>query len=288
MTSITDHTPAPTTADRPHHATTMLRSLDREWARLRRDPTTLDRARRWVSLLDEPDRAALLADAIERSGDLDRLVSLTHRSDRGGRIACDGDPGGVADADELLGTLVIVASDDALAARTVLQRILPGVISQARRWHEPQRSINPVDVAVGAAWIAIADYDARSRPAHVAPALIADTMWIAFRRAARRRSSQEIPVPTDVLTNHPAVEPDLHPMVALAAMVRVAGRAGVERAHLDLVCELARSESQQQAAARLAVSTRTVRNRRDVAGSRIRAALGAEWSDWHDRVFAAA
>ena len=134
----------------------------------------------------------------------------------------------------------------------------------------------------------IATYDPVRRPRHIAAALVSDVIWTAFRQPSRRTSSREVPTPSSVFVRRAAPEADLDPIVALAATVRAAQRAGVEREHLDLVRELARVGSPSEVARRHRVTPRTIRNRRDTARDRIRAALGTEWDDWRDLSTAAA
>src|SRR5262245_35946950 len=83
--------------------------LDREWRALRHDPAALARVRSW----------ALTPAAV---GDLDELLVLA-----GYRVPHT--PGRNA----LLLRLVVLAADDELAARIVLQRLLPGLLAVIRR-----------------------------------------------------------------------------------------------------------------------------------------------------------
>src|SRR5688572_30506938 len=82
--------------------------LDREWAAIRARPRCIARARTWA-VTDRP------------FADLDELLTLA-----GNRV-----PPTPA-TDEVLARLVTVARDDDLAARVVLQRILPGLLATAR------------------------------------------------------------------------------------------------------------------------------------------------------------
>lgn len=209
--------------------------------------------------------------------DLDELVAST-------RPASDGGPA----HDEILRHLVGLALEDDLAGRIVLQRILPGVISGARRWTTRDRAADPVDVAIAAAWLAIRGFDPHRRSCLVAPALVADSLWIGFRREARRKADQDLPLPSDILSERPAPEHRLDPITALAGTIRAAGRAGVPAKDLELVRHLARSGSPSATAVQRGVSPRTIRNHRDIATARIRHALGPEWSDWNDPLTGAA
>lgn len=254
----------------PHRRSSpLLDELDREWARLDRRASTWRTVRSWIS-----DGWLPLSDEV---GDLDALVALTQPS------AGDG-----TGHDDLLRRLIALAGIDDLAARIVLQRILPGVISGARRWTLRDRSADPVDVVVGAAWLAIRGFDLDGRHCHVAPALIADSIWIGFRRGSRRKTEQEVPVSSDVLAMRPAPEHRLDPTTALAGTIRAADRAGVPEKDLEFLRHLVRAGSPSAVAAERGVSPRTVRNHRDIATAQVRSALGGGWSDWADPLTAAA
>ncbi len=281
MTNITDPTP-PSTPHRntpprrsatvarsvaPRYTTPTLDELDREWQRLRRKPSTLRTVRSWAV---DPALTAFVANV----RDLDDLVAMTQ-------------PGATTPGhgDRALRAL-IARRDDLLAGRIVLQRILPGLISRSRRWAGRISDVDACDVAVGAAWMAIRHYDV-ARDHHVAPALIADSLWIGFRREARRKVEQEIPVPGNTLIARAAPPRVATPMAALAGTLRAAQRAGVPAAHLDLLRAVLATGSPAQVAHASGVVPRTIRNRCAVASQRIRRALGPDWADWSDPLVAA-
>ncbi len=143
------------------------------------------------------------------------------------------------------------------------------------------------DIAIGAAWLAIRTFDVGARSLHVAPSLIADALWIGFRRESRRRVEQEVPVPGSVLVAYAAPPHRACPIEALAGTLRAARRAGVPSADLDLMRRIAVAGSPSGAARSCKVTVRTIRNRRDAASWRIRQALGPEWADWTDPLVAA-
>ena len=89
----------------------LLSRLQREWDRLARSPEALARARSW----------SLPVTDFESLDDLLRLAGLG----ASGTGRC-GD-------DELLAALVVEARRDELAARVLLQRLLPGVATIVRR-----------------------------------------------------------------------------------------------------------------------------------------------------------
>lgn len=247
----------------------MLLELDREWERLRRRRTAVRTVRAWRG---DDAFDALVA----RIGHLDDLVTATQPH-----------VGPAGSGNAVLLRLIELARDSELAGRIVLQRLLPGLISQSRRWMAAAETGDPSDVAIGAAWMAIRGFDTTTRTRHVAPALIADALWIGFRRGARRRLTSEVPVAGAVLGARPAPPCDVEPMVALAGTLRAAARAGVPTADLELLRTIVVAGGPTRAAQHCAVTVRTIRNRRDVAARRVRRALGPEWSDWSDPLVAA-
>ena len=252
------------------HTTPLLAELDREWGRMHRRPQALRRVRAWAT---DPVLAPFVTDI----SDLEELIHVTQ-------------PGIIGDGvgDEVLRRLITIAADEELAGRIVLQRILPGLISRSRRWDGHVRSGGDVcDVAVGAAWLAIRTFDVSARTLHVAPSLIADALWIGFRRSSRKRVEQEIPVPGSVLMAHPAPAHEAAPIAALAGTLRAAHRAGVPAADLELMRSIVVAGSPSKAARTCKVTVRTIRNRRDTASWKIRQALGPEWADWTDPLVAA-
>jgi hypothetical protein len=135
--------------------------------------------------------------------------------------------------------------------------------------------------------MAIRGFDVGARSRHVAPALIADALWIGFRRGARKRVESEIPIPGSVIGAQPAPARVVDPLTALAGTMRAAARAGVRSSDLELLRTIVVSGGPTRAARDCAVTVRTIRNRRDQAARRIRRALGPEWADWSDPLVAA-
>ncbi|WP_040493795.1 hypothetical protein [Ilumatobacter nonamiensis] len=258
--------PSTPTQARHRHTTRLLTELDREWIRLRHRPATIRRVRRW-SGDDSFER-------VTRSvGSLDDLVAATQPMDPATSASCDA----------ILGRLVELARTDELAGRIVLQRMLPGLISRSRRWRRHAPGGDPTDVAIGAAWIAIRRFDVDRRRRHVAPALIADALWVGFRRDTRRMATTaEVPVPETMMCDHAAPTTPTDPMVALAATLRAADRAGVRASDLAVIRNIAAAGGPTRAATECRVTVRTIRNRRDAATRRIRRALGPDWDDWSD------
>jgi hypothetical protein len=233
----------------PHHAARYAAQyaarLDRDWDRTRLERRSLRHARSWATL-DEPfDRCA------RTCTDLGAIIELT-----------DGRHTGPGTGNDALIRLVRVAAHDDLAARVVLQRILPGLITRAAPYRPFERHADPIEVVVPAAWIAIKTFDFDRRHGHLAAALISDAIFQAFRRPSRRRSAGERPAATaDAFDD--LVAPDATvALVELAEVLRDARTAGVPAEHVDLLVSLARTADASSVASNLRITTRGMRYRR--------------------------
>lgn len=147
--------------------------LDREWAQLCRRPAVLDRVREW-NLTDIP------FDSLEQLLGLCGL-SPTRRT-------------ATPDADRVLTRLVALAATEPLAARIVLQRILPGLLAIVRREQARDRTADAFELLVGEAWLSIVSYRADTRPTDIAARLLNDARHRTFTAPRRRseRSREEI------------------------------------------------------------------------------------------------
>lgn len=206
-----------------------------EWTRLRTHPGCLATASGW-GLLPSPvtDLAELLtAVGYERPHD--------------------------ADSDDRFRALVLLAATDDLAARIVLQRLLPGLLAVVRR--RRGRGEHVFEELLGAAWIAIRTFNPARHPRGLAAALISDADYAAFRAAERRRSSDEVPV--DVTLHHVADDRAPSPCDELAEIIAEAARSGIASDDdLLLIRRLAAGASTEQLAESMQVTSRTIRNRR--------------------------
>jgi len=235
--------------------TSFSRQLDAEWARLR----TSRRSLRTVGAWADRRSAGLLADAVTGIRDLDDLLVAIRSGDE----------------DALLAQLIDLARTEELAARIVVQRILPGLTAGSRRYRDYADDTDPVEVVVASAWIAIRQFDTARRRRHIAASLISDAVFQAFRRPLRRRSATEVPRSPDHFTRDSCDTLAEHPFLELASVVREARLAGVPDGDLQLIRDLAGAESPRMVASSRQVTARTIRNHRDRAVSRIRAALDA-------------
>jgi len=144
-------------------------------------------ARRWNDDWDHLVSTTDAADALGRwrsdprldANDLDALVAA----------AGAGGEAGAFDADDVLGCLVRLAPADTVAARTVLQRVLPGLVAAARRraGAEKRAIESLLDDLVATAWTVIVTYPVDRRPAKFAANIVRDSEYVCFVRARRLR-----------------------------------------------------------------------------------------------------
>jgi DNA-directed RNA polymerase specialized sigma24 family protein len=221
--------------------------LNQDWRRLARDPVALGTAAGWCLGIGPID-------------DLDDLLDHVGY----GRPVDD------AAGDRALAVLVRLAAEHELAARVVLQRILPGLIRVALR----RGRIVPGGPSVAfaelasAAWLTICSYPIARRPHRVAANLLRDIEYHAFVRSDRKRSRElrcgdvEEAVGESLVT-----EPDidLGARHEWGELIAWATRRGVDPAQVELLVQLARGRSSAELAVAMQCSDRTVRNRRDVA-----------------------
>ena len=219
---------------------TLPARLSLEWTWLASQPAAIRRAGDWH--LDVPFRT--LDDVIVAAG---------FAGARGGVVApC---------ANDVLGRLLVTARADDLAARTVLQRVLPGLCNRARRWRRMHQGdwLAAFDDLVSAAWPVIRSFPVERRPAHLAANLLRDTEHLAYRKAARRVWVVETIEPR--LLDVPEDPADPEPLVELVQVVELA-RGQLADDELRLVQLLLSGRPPASVAGELGVSERTVRNRR--------------------------
>jgi hypothetical protein len=238
---------------------TLPQRLFADWHRLCLRPELLERARSWP--VD-----------IEVIASLDDL--LRHCGYEGRR---DDDT-----ADEMLRQVVEVARHDDLAARVVLQRLLPGLLAIAhRRGHTAPGGSEPVLAElVGVAWELVRSYPVQRRPRHVAANLVRDTEYQAFRRPSRLvRALREIPVARPVSDQSLLIDPTdswlNDPGRQLGEVLRSGRAAGLATDDLELLARLAAGEPMNALASDLGVSDRTLRTRRALAVERLRRVVAA-------------
>jgi hypothetical protein len=229
-------------------ASPVHQSFVREWERLRHHRDALRRAAGW-HLVEGP------------LTDLDQIVALT--------VPTRPDD----ERERALHRLVELARDDDLAARVLLQRLLPDLVLLHRRrrwqrWH---------DVGFGdllaTGWMVIRTYNPRRRPARLARSLVSDIEYREYRAALRRigHGDPSDPRGFDEIVDTPA--PD--PLVELAGLVTDPA-AGLSDDDRELLRRLLSGRMAIEVARELEITPRTLRNRRDrIAGKLREVALAA-------------
>jgi RNA polymerase sigma factor (sigma-70 family) len=167
-------------------------------------------------------------------------------------------------ADLRLRRLVAIARTDDLAARVVIERILPGLLKLTSKY---RRSTDSFEELLAAAWIAVRTYNPERSPSNIAVALLSDAEYAAYRRRMRRREHIEPPTP---LPEQLAAVDERHAADELAALLDDAEAAGMRADDVDLVRRLAAETSTEELAHQLHVTSRTIRNRRGRAVAALR------------------
>jgi hypothetical protein len=236
--------------------------LDDEWRRLRHSTSALRKVNSW-------------AISPTNFHSLDEV--LTAAGFRGKNI----DP--VADA--VLAKLVERAPTDELAARIVLQRVIPPIISIARR-RGRTRSIGYDDalgMSLSHAWEVIRTYPIKRRPTKIAVNIVRDIEYFAFVRSERRRPQHSPLMPdSEVMLNPRSADmmtfDDPYGSttggstsdIELAYLLQYARECGVSAKSLELCAALGAGEVANYAA-RHGVTRRTVRGWSDDAINELRA-----------------
>lgn len=222
----------------------------RDWDRLRRRPDALRRAEGWHVVTGPLD-------------DLEQILELT-------RPAWSHES-----RESVLHRLVTLARDDELAARLLLQRLVPD-LERVHRHRRRQHWARRLDVGFGdlltTGWTVIRTYNPRRRPARLVSALVSDVEYREYRASFRRigHGAPADPIGFDELA-HVAVA---DATVELASLVTDPA-AALGDAELDLVRRLVSGRTTIDIARDLGVTPRTIRNRRDRIAVRLRAAAAA-------------
>ena len=199
--------------------------------------------------------------------DLDELVAA----------AGHGRPLDDTDADRVLHELVTLAADDDLAARVVLQRVLPALLAAASRRAGADRRAKQLalEELTASAWIVIRTYPVARRPSRVASNIVRDSEYGAFVRPRRLRSAGEVPG-VHVVTDEVSAEPwcgDRSPasFEQLVEVLRRRRDAGLCPEDVRFAAGLASGWSTARLASEFGICQRSVRNRRATVVARIRA-----------------
>jgi DNA-directed RNA polymerase specialized sigma24 family protein len=216
----------------------LVRKLVTEWDSISAKPRALRAVNRWAL---PGGQVHHLDEVLVRSG-----YGLEPRNQAG---------------DAVLFSLVQRAASDELAARIVLQRILPPLIAIAgRRGQLASGGFNEaLHETIGQAWILIRTYPVDRRPAKVAANLVRDTEYFAFVRGSRLKRV-EIEQWVDDATERIAIpeeEPDTH--CELNELIEKAIKHGFHGFPLQLITRLSSGETMEEIAAEAGVCVRTVR-----------------------------
>ena len=239
--------------NRPPLTHVFVHQLSREWEGLRRRPAELIRARAWRDQVTDTHLLLALDDLV----DLDQIIEATNPV-----VSAEA-------ADAALLQLVELAQHDQLAGRLIIQRLLPGLIARAAPYRNRCDDIDPAEVVVAAAWIAIRQYDSVNRRRFVAASLISDATFQAFRRHLRRRSASEYAAPGELFARR--VAPPHSTTASNNSPKWSAWPAAAEspRPTSNWSANWSRSVS-EPARRKSGVTPRTIRNRRERAVSNIR------------------
>ena len=227
----------------------------------------------WDRLATRRTRAQIAAWDLPGGGGVGGFDELLERLGFFGRTDDD-------DADAALFYVVRLAASDLLAARVVLQRVLPALVAVAKRrggghWEARQDAFVEV---VSAAWIVIRSYPVLRRPRRVAANIVRDAEYHAFVRARRLRSAGEqvgrLPVEGDGAVDQHGCAADrpTEPMDEVLAVLRDARASGLSDDDLRFAGGLLSGRSTSQLAGDFGICERSVRNRRALVASRLRAA----------------
>lgn len=198
-------------------------------------------------------------------------------------LAAAGLEGGLpmAAADRVLADVVARAANDALAARIVLQRLVPGLVLAAvrRTAGRPGQRQGLFDELAATAWVVIRTYPLDRRPIKIAVNLLRDAEYHTCVRPVRLRAASEVPVdePFDLVERHAQVdgrpvERGRSATEEVAEVLDAGVRAGLPADDLGLVRRLyLEGRSTADVAAELGVTPRTVYNRKMAALARLAA-----------------
>ena len=238
----------------------LLTRLQSEWQLLRERPTVLRRAQGWS--LGVP------------FDNLDQLLAATDYWPSPAARAAAAANTRSTNANEVVTRLLAAARSDEVAARVVLQRLLPGLISRSRCWG-PRRvggSTEAFDELVSVAWTVIREFQFERRPRHLIANLLRDSEYGAFRRVSRRLLVHEFTEPHS-LDSSVEYRAEIEPMLELADLIAEARSHALSEHDVQLLTLLANGASSAEAAKQLNVSERTVRYHRDAAVGRLRHAV---------------
>ncbi len=175
--------------------------------------------------------------------------------------------------DQYLWLLVKQATSDELAARIVLQRILPPLLAIARR--RGRIVEGGIDTAIAdvlpSAWGVIRKYPWHRRPNKVAANLVRDSEYFAFVHGHRSKRYKVVPMDPYVLSEFlVAPEEQIEEEISLDKLIAVAIDQGIDSKHIEILRAVASGDNAATIAARYGVAERTARAWRAKAVSELR------------------
>lgn len=179
------------------------------------------------------------------------------------------------DGDHILWHLVVLAETDELAARVVMQRIMPALFAIAKRRSRilPGGMPEAIGDVMPAAWLTIRTFPHSRRTRKIAANLALDTEYHAFVRDARLRRVEEVPMQPEVLGLHRALEQRPVVDLELTGVLDEAASRGVDSAMIDLLRQFGNGKTSEVLGRESGWSARTIRNHRAAAVAAVRQAL---------------
>lgn len=193
------------------------------------------------------------------------------------------------DADQYLAHIQRRAADDELAARVMLQRLLPAMLKMANKRGPivDNGTVGAFEIIVSAAWVVIRRYPIDRRPVHVAGNLVRDIEYAAFVRDKRLKSSTEETVVGDLALDlaaaqHDRVHASVDPVAAegeLEALLSDLSRLGLSTGDLCMLRSVMNDVNSSEIGDALGINARSARNRRASALRRAREILTVSVED---------
>ena len=245
----------------------LLARLEREWSAITARPAVVRRAQGWGLGVPYSNLDELLVAIGHRELAPRRRPQPAVAQPAAGQPAAP--PADAPSADVVLGRLLLAARGDEVAARVVLQRLLPGLISGSRRWgvYREGGSADAFDELLSAAWMVIREFPVERHTHQLVARMLRESEYRAFGRALRRRLVHELVEPQllDLVAQEVA---RAEPLFELVDIIAAAG--SLDERDRQLLVLLAQGRSQSDLAQLFDVSERTVRNHRDAMVHRVR------------------
>ena len=180
--------------------------------------------------------------------------------------------------DHLLWHLVREAHTDDIAARIVLHRIFPSLVSMARRRGRIiEGGMNAAIIEVFAhAWMVIRSFPHERRTQKIASNIVRDTEYSAFVRQRRLRRVSETTVSGDVINTISDSRDTNELDIELVDVLDYAQEMGVNAEDLELLKLLGTGMHGDEVALAKGIAPRTVRNHRRHAIEAVQRALSEQ------------